>query len=150
MAITATSTTAVPPVTSTSPEIRHDQLFEEIFKRFDKIDQEKKEDKQQRTEEKRKKQEQKEADKQQRTEEKRKKQEQKEAEKQQRTEEKRKKQERNDAEKQQREDEARKVEEGNAQMWRVLEEGKYLQFFSHLMWTHKGIMYCTIHHVKSE
>jgi hypothetical protein len=126
-----TSTTAA-PVTPASPEIRHDQLFEEIFKRFDKMDQEKKEDKQQRTEEKRKKQEQ------------------KEAEKQQRTEEKRKKQERNDAEKQQREDEARKVEEGNAQMWRVLEEGKYLQFFSHLMWTHKGIMYCTIHHVKSE
>ena len=122
-----TSTTAA-PVTPASPEIHHDQLFEEIFKRFknhdqlfeeiikrfDKMDQEK------------------------------------EAEKQQRTEEKRKKQERNDAEKQQREDEARKVEEGNAQMWRVLEEGKYLQFFSQLMWTHKGIMYCTIHHVKSE
>ena len=60
------------------------------------------------------------------------------------------KQERKDAEKQQHWEEAGKIEEENAQMWRVLEEGKYLKFFSQLMWTHEGIMYSTIHHVKLE
>ncbi len=83
-------------------------------------------------------------------EEKRKKQERKDTEKQQHTQEKKTKQERKDAEKQQYWEEARKIEEENAQMWRVLEEGKYLKFFSQLMWTHEGIMYSTIHHVKLE
>ncbi len=118
----------VPPARLEETVIRHDKQFEEFLKRFERHDQLfeeifKRFDKMEQE---------------------------KNEEKKERAEEKRKKQERKDAEKQQREDEARKVEEENAQMWRVLEEGKYLQFFSQLMWTHKGIVYCTINHVKSE
>ena len=130
------SSTAL-PVTLESLEkiiIHHGQLFEEVFKRFDKMDQERREDREQRDEERRKDIEE------------------REKEKQERKEEKRKKQEKKDEEKQQREDDIRKLEEEKAQMWQILDDGEYIKFFSRLVWTHKGRVcyYYSTNHVKSE
>ena len=123
-------TTTALPVTLESLEkiiIHHGQLFEEVFKRFDKMDQERREDREQRDEERRKDIEEREKEKQERKEEKRKKQEKK-------------------------NDDIRKLEEEKAQMWQILDDGEYIKFFSRLVWTHKGRVcyYYSTNHVKSE
>ena len=157
--------TTASPVTLASLEkiiVHHGQLFEEVFKRFDKMDQERREDREQHDEERRNDMQERERERLQREkdmqerekerlerekekEERKEERWEREKEKQERKEEKRKKQEKKD-------DDIRKLEEEKAQMWQILDDGEYIKFFSRLVWTHKGRVcyYYSTNHVKSE